>query len=546
MQGALFGIETEYGLAVLRLGEDEATRRDCDRVGDALIKEVRRRHPTLPDGSVRGAFLANGSRIYMDIGAHPESSTPECTRPEELVRYALAGDEILAGAAVKLEGRYKHAEIHLFKTNVDYTSLQTWGSHESYLCGRDHRELAGSIVPHLVTRIVYTGAGGFRPTSYGVEFVISPRAFFLVHAVSQGGVDGRGVFDLRDEPHAQRPYRRMHLLCGESLCGELGQYLRLGTTALVVRMAEMGLPKLAEFELYDPVCAIYDVSRDPALRGKVRLKDGRSLTAVQLQRLYLELAERHLGMEFMPDWAGDVCVRWRAMLDALEDGPESVAAVLDWAIKLNIFRGHCRERGVAWDLLPVFSEAAYLMVSEGVVPPRSVCDEESVAAWLSVPPPVRPTAVRTHLVRHGLNWEQLLLFLAVREELFEIDRSFATLGSRSLFRKLEAAGLLDHQLDIGISTEAAVDQPSSCPRAVLRGDAVRELAGQGHECLVNWSYVLDHTNRQELRLGDPFAEAGNWTPLTGSDCSEAGIRGVGVRARRRAQAARLALLGARL
>src|SRR2546430_3210455 len=50
-----------------------------------------------------------------------------------------------------------------------------------------------------------------------------------------------------------------------------------------------------EFE--DPVKAIREASRDPTLKRKIKLDDGRQLTAVEVQRVYLDRAQDYLAQQ---------------------------------------------------------------------------------------------------------------------------------------------------------------------------------------------------------------------------------------------------------
>ena len=76
-------------------------------------------------------------------------------------------------------------EAALFRSNVDYGGAPTtWGCHESYLHTSDPRSLPQSLNPHLVSRIIYCGAGGFDATSPGLDFLLSPRVPFLYHVTS--------------------------------------------------------------------------------------------------------------------------------------------------------------------------------------------------------------------------------------------------------------------------------------------------------------------------------------------------------------------------
>ena len=72
------------------------------------------------------------------------------------------------------------------------------------------------------------------------------------------------------------------------------------------------------------------------------------------RRKYLEFAEAHSEAPYMPPWCAEVTRRWREMLDRLAGAPDSVAATLDWAIKLRLFhrRGPELKGGFAFDCVP--------------------------------------------------------------------------------------------------------------------------------------------------------------------------------------------------
>src|SRR5690606_7627785 len=96
----------------------------------------------------------------------------------------------------------------------------------------------------------------------------------------------RPIINTRDEPHAVwDKYRRLHVIIGDANLGQVSTLLRVGTTNLVLSLIEAGLaPKL---ELEDPVAALQQISHDPSLKTAVRLRGGRRLTAIEIQREYL-------------------------------------------------------------------------------------------------------------------------------------------------------------------------------------------------------------------------------------------------------------------
>ena len=238
MSQRLFGVETEYGLSIIPVA---GATGDTDRATREFV-ELARKYPHLPGHRSSGIFLGNGGRFYIDCGAHPEMATPECANPWDACRYVLAGEQMLQSIAEEFTRRDRRtAQTLLSKGNVDYGTHATWGCHESYMHhGVDQNTLSRHVIPHLVSRVVVCGAGGFDSHSPGLDFLISPRVAHLQTVVSGESTSARGIFHTRDEPLCGKGFRRMHVLCGESLCGEAGTWLKVGTTALVVALIEAG------------------------------------------------------------------------------------------------------------------------------------------------------------------------------------------------------------------------------------------------------------------------------------------------------------------
>src|SRR5262249_62094229 len=96
----------------------------------------------------------------------------------------------------------------------------------------------------------------------------------------------------RAEPPADAArYRRLHVIIGDATLAETSTYLKLGSTALVLDLIEEGPTHgidLSDLALARPVHAVHAISRDPTLRATVALADGPELTALALQRIYLD------------------------------------------------------------------------------------------------------------------------------------------------------------------------------------------------------------------------------------------------------------------
>jgi proteasome accessory factor A len=499
----LMGVETEYAVRARKAG---GWTEHGAALLPGLLASVRRIYRTLPD-AFGGVFMENGSRLYVDYGSHPELATAECADPWELVRYVLAGERILARAADTFGGR-GGAGLDLFKCNVDYSgSLATWGCHESYLLSAPPGGVSHQLIPHLASRVVYTGAGGFDARAPGLRFTISPRASHIERAVSEGSTGGRGIFHTKDEPLAGKGFRRLHVICGESVCSQTASWLKVGATALVVALAERGLGPGASTALADPVAAMRAFAADTSCRARALLTSGVSKTALEIQHAYLRLAEEHAGASFMPEWAGEVCRVWRRTLERLAEGPDAVAATLDWAVKLALYRAHARRAGFEWDSLPRWSHAY------GLLPAALGVGAEGLSARVRLG--ARPAAgaaahaLESYLKKNGLDWAGLEAFARLREQLLELDTKFGQLGGRGLFAQLEAAGVLRHEVEGVGDVEAAERNPPATGRARVRGEFVRRHGG-GAKYVCDWAAVWSQESQSVLDLSDPFETAERW------------------------------------
>ncbi len=496
MAERLFGIETEYAFGTAGAQHQRALA--------ALMRRAKRELPYLPDELADGLFLANGARFYVDRGGHPELTTPECNNPWDVVRYLRAGDAILL--------RLADGEA-FYRCNVDYSGARSsWGSHESHLHRVENDLLASQMIPFLASRLVFTGAGGFRNVSPGIEFTLSPRVAHIEVAISPNSTGNRGIYHDKHEPLCGNGWDRLHILCGESLCSELATWLRVGTTALVVALCEAGRRPGAAVELRHPVAAMHAFASDPTCRAVAETHDGREVTAIDVQRAYLDAVEAHAGASFMPSWAGDVCRRWRIVLDDLAHDRLAASTSLDWAIKLHVYDEHIRRRGFTWETI-----RAWTMIARRLSDAMAFVRQDD---WTLAPEVVLagdgPIAdvvqkLTTRLDGMGLAWDGWGSFVTLRNELFEIDTRFGQLGAQGLFAMLDATGALTHRVEGVGDVEHAMESPPPVARALVRGKLVRELspvAKGRYYC--DWDGVWDCTDGKCVDLSDPFSATPDW------------------------------------
>ncbi len=489
MAERLFGMEIEYGCAPR--SRDPARPIRSRDWSDRLMTVARERLPHLPATDGGGIYLANGARFYVDC-SHPEMTTPECANPWDVVRYMQAGERMLTSIAEEIQRREPAlAEFLLFKTNVDHSGNgTTWGCHTSFMHRGDPKEFPDQIIPHLVSRIVYSGAGGVELADGRLRFTLSPRVSFLQCEVSNESTRGRGIFHTKDETLAAEGYHRLHIICGESLCSEIALWLNMGATALIVAMIEAGLRPGDAVRLSKPLETMRRFTVDPTCRALAQTASRRKLSAIQIQRHYLQMAEAHRGAPFMPPWADRVCVQWRTMLDRLETGaPGSVATALDWAMKLGLFLDHTERRGLS------------LEHWQHTDPPALGKPNDDEFPWFEEAP-VSPASTSAAPA-----------VLKVHQELCEIDTRFGQLGANGLFAALDRAGVLGHHFAGVDNIEHAVANPPAIGRARLRGQCVQRFKGQIQRYCCNWSNVLDREKNLLLDLSEPFISEEEWQPV---------------------------------
>jgi proteasome accessory factor A len=305
------------------------------------------------DLGLANVILTNGARLYVDH-AHPEYSTPEVTNPRDLVRWDKAGERVMAEAARRAATIPGSHQIHLYKNNTDNKGA-SYGSHENYLMRRQtpFADIVTHLTPFFVTRQIVCGAGRVGIGQDGAQpgFQLSQRADFFEVEVGLETTLKRPIINTRDEPHADADkYRRLHVIIGDANLSEISTYLKVGTTALVLSMIEEKV-LTPDLGIADPVTELKAVSHDPGLTHLMRLRDGRKLTALDLQWAYYERARSFVDSRYGDDVdevTADVLDRWESVLDRLGRDPMLCAQELDWVAKLRLLEGYREREKLGW------------------------------------------------------------------------------------------------------------------------------------------------------------------------------------------------------
>jgi len=440
MERRIFGIENEYGVTCTFDGQRRLTP---DEVARYLFRRV------VSWGRSSNVFLGNGSRLYLDVGSHPEYATPECDDVRDAVIHDKAGERIIEGLVEDAQQRLSEegipGEIYVFKNNTD-SAGNSYGCHENYLVGRagEFQKISDVLIPFLVSRQIICGAGKVVTSSAGAKFCVSQRADHIWEGVSSATTRSRPIINTRDEPHADaEKYRRLHVIVGDSNMSETTTLLKLGSADLILRMIEAGVV-MRDMALENPIRAIREISHDITGRKTVRLANGRELSALQIQREYYERSLAFVDREGLTaPIQKQVLELWGRTLDAVEsDDLAAVETEIDWIMKYRLISRYIEKHGL------------------------SLSD---------------PRVLQLDLAYHDINRRRGLFYLLQR-------------------RGLAARVCSD------VETFHAKVRPPQTTRAKLRGDFIRAAQAHRRDFTVDWVHLkLNDQAQRTVLCKDPFA-----------------------------------------
>ncbi len=439
------GVETEYGITAV--AGDGGRSLTPDEIARYLFRPIVEKH------SSSNIFTRNGSRLYLDVGSHPEIATAECDSLTQLLNHEQAGDLVVdklaqraeeALAADRVDGR-----VYLFKNNVDSVG-NSYGCHENYLVGRHLplRSLGKQLLPFMITRQLICGAGMVGRATGGFQpgFVLSQRADQVWEGISSATTRARPIINTRDEPHGDSErFRRMHVIVGDSNMSETTFALKIGSTLLVLEMIEAGVT-LPDFEMDNPIGHIRDIARDMTGSTPLLLKDGGTVTALEVQEATLAAATQWL--EERPDEGTPteelrrVVDLWTRQLTALRTQDFSqVDREIDWVIKLNLLNRYRERLGEDW---------------------------------------THPKLAQIDLTYHDIR------------------------PGRGLFPLLESRGMVE-RWTTDEAIEAAVDTAPETTRARLRGQLIHRAEELGAPITTDWVHLkVNEPESRLVELLDPF------------------------------------------
>jgi proteasome accessory factor A len=438
MDRRIYGLENEYGVTCTLRGQ---RRLSPDEVARYLFRRV------VSWGRSSNVFLANGARLYLDVGSHPEYATPECDSLHDLVAHDKAGETILGELVDSAEQRLAEegirGDIYLFRNNTD-SAGNSYGCHENYLTSRDDdlSQYTEVLIPFLVSRQIYAGAGKVVQTARGAQFSIAQRSEHIWEGVSSATTRSRPIINTRDEPHADSDrYRRLHVIVGDSNMSEYATFLKVGACSLVLRMLEDPSVVLRDMTLENPIRAIREISHDLTCSRRVRLSDNREMSAFEIQSVYLQRALRYAEHHDLSPQEKQALDMWEHVMTAIERDPLSLDREVDWVVKYRL--------------------------------------------------------VEAYRERHGLS--------LASPEVALLDLQYHDISRRrSVFYKLQERGLVERVVTDADILEAT-ETPPQTTRARLRGEFIRRAKERKRDYTVDWVHLkLNDQAQRTVLCKDPF------------------------------------------
>ncbi|MEI2698846.1 MAG: proteasome accessory factor PafA2 family protein [Microthrixaceae bacterium] len=334
-------------------------------------------------------------------------------------------------------------DIYLFRNNTD-SAGNSYGCHENYLTSRDDdlNRYSEVLIPFLVSRQIYAGAGKVLQTARGAQFSISQRAEHIWEGVSSATTRSRPIINTRDEPHADSDrYRRLHVIVGDSNMSEYATYLKVGACSLILRMLEDPAVVLRDMTLENPIRAIREISHDITCTRRVRLANGREASALEIQSDYLDRALRYAETHDLLPQEKQALVMWEHVMSGLATDPLSLDREVDWVTKHNLIEAYRNRHDL---------------------------------------PLSHPKVALLDLQYH------------------DIDRQ------RSVFYKLQQAGRVERVVTDAAIAEA-METPPQTTRARLRGEFIRRAKERKRDYTVDWVHLkLNDQAQRTVLCKDPF------------------------------------------
>lgn len=214
--------------------------------------------------------------------------------------------------------------------------------------------------------------------------------------------------------------QRLQIGLGDSDMCETAEYLRVGTTLLVLDAIEAGVFTSSP-SVRNPIKLLHEICADASLTHLFLLRDGQTVTALQVQRYYLNGCRAFLNQQSeVPVEAWELLQLWGQTLDHLEqmvsekEPIDSLVGSVDWVTK-NYLLDRAGE-GATWaerkkiDLRyhELSDDGYFAMLQQAGFAPRMIA-LDAIERAKRLAPPNSPATMRGHFIREFADGEELVM-----------------------------------------------------------------------------------------------------------------------------------------
>jgi proteasome accessory factor A len=197
--------------------------------------------------------------------------------------------------------------------------------------------------------------------------------------------------------------------------------MKIGTTALVLDLIERG--QAPQLEIAQPIDANKAISRDQTYDWIIELRDGRKISAIDVQRIYLHAAAK-IGNQSDDEDRQWVLREWENVLNDLERDVMTARDRVDWATKKFLLNALQDEEKLSWndpwlqsiDLeyhnVDLETGLYYEVVRQGAI--RRVVSEDDIKTSIFAPPETTRAFFRGRSVAKfndqitSLQWDEIV------------------------------------------------------------------------------------------------------------------------------------------
>jgi hypothetical protein len=236
--------------------------------------------------------------------------------------------------------------IQCWKANVEIDKRYSRGTHESYIVerknfvGREHL-----LIPFLVLRKIFFGAGGYVAEKEGVKYVLSPKAM-VARRVFTESPSQWPILSTRDEPLGSKDSYRVHVTSGEGVRSEVTRLLCNAITSYVIDAIESG--KITHVEnIFNPLQTFKDIAENTSGDWRIKLMNGRTELAIDyLTSNYLEAIEKLFAERKVSYWDKYALDTFKRVCAKFEQGlleDPYVFRRIEWVMKLKVIKSESDE-----------------------------------------------------------------------------------------------------------------------------------------------------------------------------------------------------------